>query len=280
VLGRYNIQPSETGPAVLAKLPASMASQVKALAEGRLPMPSSFALAKPYWQAMLQLTSQYDPSFDASSFPARKSAITAFTGMGKGAQVVSSVNRVANHLQLLWNESNKLAGPETGFGPLNTALAAAGQAFEPQDAKAYDTEVQFIAGELEKIARNSPGTVSGVDKIISNLSRKQSTETRQSAIRAAVGIISGAIDPLKDQYNSAFTNDSTRPRIPWVTPKAQQIYRDIGGVDTSLTGAGADTNAPASGGSSVVHIQTAAQWNALKPGTRYIDPAGVERVKK
>jgi hypothetical protein len=281
VLTRYGIQPSETGPSVLAKLPANMASQVKALAEGRLSMPSSFALAKPYWQTMLQLTAQYDPTFDAANAPARKQAITQFTGMGKGAQIVGSVNRVANHLQLLWNESKRLAGPDTGFGPLNTALAATGQAFEPKDAAAYDTEVQFIAGELEKIARNSPGTVSGVDKIISNLSRKQSASTRESAIQAAVGIISGAVDPLKDQYNSAFTNGSARPNIPWVSPKAQQIYRNIGGVDMSLTDQNANTNASESGSSSApVHVSSPQEAARLPSGTLFITPDGRTLRKK
>jgi hypothetical protein len=259
VLGQYGIAPGETGPSVLAKIPASLASQVKALAEGRLPMPSSFALAKPYWQTLLQLTSQYDPTFDAASAPARKAAITAFTGNGKAAQTIGSVNRVANHLQLLWNESNKLVGPDLGNSMLNSAAAGIGQSFEPQDAKAYDTEVQFIAGELEKIARNSPGTVSGVNDIINNLSRKQSASTRAAAIKAAVGIISGAIDPLKDQYNSAFTNGSARPNIPWVSPKAQQIYRNIAGVDTSLTGANADTNA--TGGNTTT---TGVKWRIVQ----------------
>jgi hypothetical protein len=259
VLGQYGIAPGETGPSVLAKIPASLASQVKALAEGRLPMPSSFALAKPYWQTLLQLTSQYDPTFDAASAPARKAAITAFTGNGRAAQTIGSVNRVANHLQLLWNESKNLAGPDLGNSMLNSAVAGIGQSFEPQDAKAYDTEVQFIAGELEKIARNSPGTVSGVNDIINNLSRKQSASTRAAAIKAAVGIISGAIDPLKDQYNSAFTNGSARPNIPWVSPKAQQIYRNIAGVDTSLTGANADTNA--TGGNTTT---TGVKWRIVQ----------------
>jgi len=259
VLGQYGIAPGETGPSVLAKIPASLASQVKALAEGRLPMPSSFALAKPYWQTLLQLTSQYDPTFDAASAPARKAAITAFTGNGKAAQTIGSVNRVANHLQLLWNESQKLAGPNLHNSALNSFAATVGQSFEPEDAKAYDTEVQFIAGELEKIARNSPGTVSGVNEIINNLSRKQSASTRAAAIKAAVGIISGAIDPLKDQYNSAFTNGSARPNIPWVSPKAQQIYRNIAGVDTSLTGANADTNA--TGGNTTT---TGVKWRIVQ----------------
>jgi hypothetical protein len=247
ILKQYNIGPNETGPSVLQKLPASLASQVKALSEGRLPMPSSFALAKPYWQKMLQLTAQYDPTFDAANAPARKAAITAFTGNGRAAQTVGSVNRVANHLETLWQANKKLAGPDTGFGPLNTVLATAGQAFDPDDAKAYDTAVGFIAGELEKIARNSPGTEAGVDRVVKNLNRHNSSSTREAAIKTAVEIISGAIDPLKEQYNSAFTNGATRPNIPWVTPRAQKIYRQIGGVDMSLTGANANTNSDSDG---------------------------------
>jgi hypothetical protein len=269
-----------SGPAYLATVPPNLATQVKALAEGRLPMPSSFALAKPYWQKLLQMTAQYDPTFDAANAPARKAAITAFTGMGKAAQVVGSVNRVANHLNTLWNESQKLAGPETGWSVTNSLLAGAGQSFEPADAKAYDTAVGFVAGELEKIARNSPGTEAGVERVVKNLGRKNSTQTREAAIKTAVDIIAGAIDPLKDQYNSAFTNDSTRPRIPWISPQAQKVYQRIGGtnggVDLSLTGAGADTNAP----SNVVRVGSVQQYNSLPSGAHYIDPNGVPRVKR
>lgn len=245
-LTKYGIAPNETGPSVLAKLPANMANQVKALAEGRLGTISSFALAKPYWQTMLQLATQYDPSFDMNAAPARKAAITSFTGTGKGAMLVGSANRVANHMDLLASESKKLAGPELGNSTLNSLAAGIGQSFEPADAKAYDTEVTFVAGELGKLAKAGVVTQGEADTIVNNLGRKNSASTRESAIKAAVGIIAGAIGPLKDQYNSAFTNGSTRPKIPWVSPKAQEIYKRIAGVDMSLSGD--DNNAGAATG--------------------------------
>jgi hypothetical protein len=236
------------------------------------------SLAKPYWQTVMQLVSQYDPTYDASSFPARKAAIQAFTGMGKGAQVVGSVNRVANHLQLLWNENQKLAGPNSGFGPLDTAMATVGQSFERPDAKAYDTAANFVAGELEKIARNSPGSESGVDRVIQNLDRHNSQATRQAAIKAAVDIISGAIDPLKDQYNSAFTNGTSRPNIPWVTPQAQKIFSTIGGTqgspDLSLTGSGADTNGTGGGRGNIVAVGSPQDAAKLPSGTLFRTPDG------
>jgi hypothetical protein len=138
-------------------------------------------------------------------------------------------------MDLLAKESQKLAGPELGNSTLNSLAAGIGQSFEPADAKAYDTEVTFVAGELGKLAKAGVVTEGEVDKIIGNLGRKNSATTRQAAIQAAVGIIAGAIGPLKDQYNSAFTNGSARPTIPWVSPKAQEIFKRIAGVDMSLS---------------------------------------------
>jgi len=192
--------------------------------------------------------------------------------------LVGSANRVANHMDLLANESKKLAGPDLGNSALNSLAASVGQSFEPADAKAYDTEVTFVAGELGKLAKAGVVTQGEADTIVNNLGRKNSASTRESAIKAAVGIIAGAIGPLKDQYNSAFTNGSTRPAIPWVSPKAQAIYKRIAGVDMSLSGD--DNNAPVDTGAAPVRVQTAEQWHALKPGTHYIDPNGVARVKK
>lgn len=228
--------PNLSGDAYLKSLPANIASQVRALAEGRLPLPSSFALAKPYWQRMLQATAQFDPTFDAQRAKERQAAVTAFTGNGKAAQIVGSVNRVANHLSTLYQASEKLVGPDTGFGPLNSLLAYGGQKFQPQDLKAYNSALPLVAGELEKIARGSTGTLHGVEQIMANLSPNESLPTRRQAIKTAIELVHGAIDPLRAQYGSAFQGSSARPDIPWVSPTAQRIYQHIGGIDFSLDG--------------------------------------------
>jgi hypothetical protein len=226
--------PNKTGAAYLSTVPAGMATQIKALAEGRLPLPSSFALSKPYWQRLLQATAQYDPTFDAATAKARQQAVQQFTGNGKAAQLVASVNRVANHLQTLYDASEKLVGPDTGFGPLNSMLAYGGQRFQPQSLKAYNSALPLVAGELEKIARGSTGTLHGVEQIMNNLSPNESLPTRRQAIKTAIELIHGAIDPLQNQYNSAFSGSSARPTIPWVTPRSQQIYDRLSGEDFSL----------------------------------------------
>jgi hypothetical protein len=242
--------PNKTGQEYLATVPAGMASQIKALAEGRLPLPSSFALGKPYWQRLLQATAQYDPTFDAGKAKERQAAMLAFTGNGKAAQLVGSVNRVANHLQTLYDASEKLVGPDTGFGPLNSVLAYGGQRFQPQSLKAYNSALPLVAGELEKIARGSTGTLHGVEQIMSNLSPSESLSTRRQAIKTAIELIHGAIEPLQNQYNSAFTGSSARPAIPWVTPRSQSIYDRLSGEDFSLGSGDAAPHAAPGGASS------------------------------
>jgi hypothetical protein len=250
--------PSKTGAEYLATVPAGIATQVKALAEGRLPLPSSFALSKPYWQRLLQATAQYDPSFDAATAKARQQAVQQFTGNGKAAQLVSSVNRVANHLQTLYDASEKLVGPNTGFGPLNSILAYGGQRFQPQSLKAYNSALPLVGGELEKIARGGSGTLHGVEQIMSNLSPSESLATRRQAIKTAIELIHGAIEPLQNQYNSAFQGSSARPTIPWVTPRSQAIYDRLAGEDFTLGG-----QEPANGRSGATHA-------SLPPGARQI----------
>jgi hypothetical protein len=251
--------PNKTGAAYLSTVPAGMATQIKALAEGRLPLPSSFALSKPYWQRLLQATAQYDPTFDAATAKARQQAVQQFTGNGKAAQLVASVNRVANHLQTLYDASEKLVGPDTGFGPLNSMLAYGGQRFQPQSLKAYNSALPLVAGELEKIARGSTGTLHGVEQIMNNLSPNESLPTRRQAIKTAIELIHGAIDPLQNQYNSAFSGSSARPTIPWVTPRSQQIYDRLSGEDFSLGG----EKPASSGGAGATH-------SALPAGAKHV----------
>ena len=65
--------------AYLASLPAPVASEVKAYAEGRRPFPTGFALKAPYFQSLIQMVGQYDPTFDAVNYNARSKTRNDFT---------------------------------------------------------------------------------------------------------------------------------------------------------------------------------------------------------
>lgn len=224
---------------------AALARQARALAEGRIPWPSGRAATDAHWQRIIAAAGQYDPTLDAATSRARQAAIQQFTGNGRAAQMIGSINRVANHLHDLYQASERLSGPELHFGPLNTAAAAIGQSFDPADLRTYNTALPLVADELEKIARNGTGSVEGIRHTIDNLSPRQSLETRRAAIREVVSLIHGAVEPLQAQYDSAFQDGTSRPPIPWVSPRALRTYAQIGGEDFSLSGAPPPTVGPA-----------------------------------
>src|SRR6185295_7064011 len=74
------------GDEFLKTIPAQIGRQVKALAEGRQQFPASFALKSRYWQQMIGLVSQYDPSFDAVNYNARSKTRNAFTAGAESKQ--------------------------------------------------------------------------------------------------------------------------------------------------------------------------------------------------
>jgi len=98
---------SLTGQALLDKLPQGVANQIKAYAEGRLQFPGGFALRSPYFQTMLNMVGQYDPSFDAVNYNARAHTRQAFTS-GAESKTINALNTVVQHLDRLSNAADAL----------------------------------------------------------------------------------------------------------------------------------------------------------------------------
>lgn len=228
---------SLTGPEYLATIPdVSRRAQVQAMIDGRIPYPTGRALTDAHWQQIVSDAIQADPAFDAATSARRRAAITQFTGNGRAAQTVASANRIAHHLEDLNRASERLAGPESGFSPLDTVMATAGQLFERPDAATYDNAVGAVANELERYFRQAGGSEADIARAISNLGRNQSLPARRAAIREVISLIHGGMGPMQNQYNDAFQAGTSRPRITWVDRDAQRVYRDLGGQDFTLAG--------------------------------------------
>src|SRR6202034_2763228 len=88
---------SKSGPAYLATIPAQQRGIVQAMIEGRQPPPSSFALAKPYWQNMIAAAQNVDPTFDAAGWSGRVAGVKDFAS-GKSAEMVRSANQTLQHV--------------------------------------------------------------------------------------------------------------------------------------------------------------------------------------
>ena len=214
-----------TGPDVYKSLSPSESATVKAVVDGRLAIPTGRAAATPYWQGIMDAAQRADPTLDSARQPARVAAVKAFTGDGKAAQNLGSFNRFGAHVGSLAEINEKLAGPETGFGPLNTLVAGGIQSFQPQALAQYNVELDAVAGEFGKLVKRGVVTQAEIERYIDHLRPNQSLSTRRAALGSLATLVGGAMAPLQQQWNSAFTNK--RPPIAWLSIPAYTAMRKL-----------------------------------------------------
>lgn len=193
-----------TGQAVLDKLPTPIAAQVKALAEGRMAFPSGFALKSPYWQSMITLVSQYDPSFDAINYNARSKTRNDFTS-GKSAQQVNALNTVIGHLDDLNSKVDDLGTFHSGtFGPLtglaNEAKTAYQRGTGSAKLRAFETNKKAVADEVTRVWRQAGGSEKDIEAAQSNLSAASSPEELHSAVTEFAHLLGSKLDAFQNQY--------------------------------------------------------------------------------
>src|ERR1017187_2003015 len=176
-----------TGDDFLTTLPPTQASQVKALAEGRMAFPSGFALKSPYWQNMLSSVSQYDPQFDAVNYNARSKTRNDFTS-GTDSDTTSRINTAIGHLGTLYGQIGGTAS-HGGF-PLATTVNAVQNAFMSSSGNPgvplFKDTAGKLAQELTAVYRGSGGAESDVVRSLQSLDPDASLETKKAVLGNAV----------------------------------------------------------------------------------------------
>ena len=280
--------PNKQGDDYLVSLPAGLRSTVKAIANGQMAQPSSFALTKPYWQQVMAAVSQYDPTFDSSTQPQRVAAAKAFTGNGKAAQTLASIDRLSYHMNDLYRDSQALTG--WNLGPASGIVNAGVQSFQKASLARYNAALPFIAGELQKLTKNGSATEGESKQIMTNLDPSQPASARLAAMQQLAELTQGQFKPIRDQWESAFPDG--RPMPLDVSKEANAILdhvnNDKGPVPIDPhTGriAGQAVTAPTRGASAApaksapVRISGDADYARLASGAQFIGPDGQLRRK-
>lgn len=202
----------------------TMASQVKALAEGRMQFPSGFALKSPYWQQMLTAVSQFDPSFDAINYNTRASTRRDFAS-GPSAKNVTSLNTVMGHIEALKNAGEAL---QNGQIPLvNSAVNMIKNATGNPEVNNFQTAADAVADELERAFRGSAGAVTGIRNWRERLNPSASPAQQQGAWKEMAALLDSRIEALGDQYSRGMGR--TTDGLTLLSPHAQAAYQAISG---------------------------------------------------
>ncbi len=213
-----NGQPANpTGDDVLKNLSAPIAQQVKALAEGRMAFPGGFALKSPYWQTMIGLVSQYDPSFDATNYNNRASTRKDFSS-GKSAQTVNALNTVAQHLDRLSTSADALNNSSLpAYNSIANLISKA--TGNPQVTK-FETDKKAVVDELTKAWRQSGGTEADIKSWSSVLDAASSPAQLHTAIGEMSNLLEGKLSAMQTQLQQGMGKATD---LRTITPEAQAV---------------------------------------------------------
>jgi hypothetical protein len=217
----------------LAGLPDQVASQVRAMVEGRAAPPSSFAASKPYWQALIGKAHEYDPTFDQTTWAGRVATRKAFVS-GPEAKNVTAINTALGHAGVVadsladlsngsikpWNAAINWMHDMTGDkGPVNAKMA-----------------VDALASEARKVfAGSSGGNLAELREWQENFPINGSQSQQTAALRQFVSLLDSRLGSLADQYNRGMGRADDPMHL--LEPHAREVYeRLLGSAPLNATG--------------------------------------------
>lgn len=209
------------GADYLATLNPQAATTVKALAEGRMAMPTR---PTPQQQQLIQAAAQYDPTFDATDFNKRNRTAVDFSPAGQSGKAVTAINTTMGHLSELQDRMDTLGN--TNIPIVNTVKnwigtqtgdAAPGQAQTVRDA---------VANELRKVfATTGGGGLEELKEWEANFPTNASPAQAKEGIKEAVRLMDSRLSALGNQYSVGMgTNHSG---IDLLSPEARASYQKL-----------------------------------------------------
>lgn len=198
-----------TGDDFIKTLDPTDVPVVKALAEGRMQIPGGFSAKSPYWIQKIQQVSQYDPTFDAATYPTRLKTRAAFT-QGKEGQNLAAINTAISHLGQFGQKVNGVAG-HSGF-PFATTANSLINTFEQgtgdPSVTNYTADQAALAHELRRVFTvTGAGSEADLQSYLRQLSPDASKEQKVGTIREIVGLLAGRREALMQQYENGMGTD-------------------------------------------------------------------------
>jgi hypothetical protein len=245
---------SKTGPEYLATLPPDMAGTVKAMVEGRQPMPSGYALAKPYWRSMMQAAEAYDPTFDATKWSGRVAGVKDFSA-GKSSEMVRSANQTLQHVNALIDSADALHnGNYPSINWAGNKLAEATGAGEPG---AFVMNAHAVADEMGKVFKGANLSDSEIHAWADALSPNMSPAQQRAAIGKMTELLHGALDALDEKRVSSIGQVAADKAGPIIKQPGQAVLQRI---DQWLKAGGGAPGAAANGGTA----PTGVKWSVVQ----------------
>lgn len=239
-----------TGIDFLKRLPPPVANQVKAYAEGRMPIPTGMGMAK--LQPLLQMITQYDPTFDAANYNARSKTRQDFTS-GASAKQITALNTVVGHLDDLSTKSEALGNTDVQkFNAIKNWLKT--QTGSP-DVTNFDTVRKGVTDELTRVWRQAGGSEQDIKTWGESLNAAQSPKQLTGAFGTIAGMIESRLSALENQKLQGM--GAAGKDINIITPRSRTVLDRLQGTKPA-----AAPTAPKDGTEGIVN-GVAAIWKTV-----------------
>lgn len=229
---------------------------IKQLVDYKYQLPTGIALSKPYWQNMLQIAAQYDPSFDASQYQNRVALRKDFTS-GKSSQAINSLNTVTQHVDQLeknWGKLNNVGGMGTVLNAPINSLGGSLSGDLQNRLNRFQLDQEAVSNELMRVWRQVGASESEIKQWSQKISPNLSPEAQKGAIQEIMELIKGKITALKSQYETGMGRPADFHMVqPDTLKRFQKHGVDIQDLAPNATYGG--TNAPAGGQDQMIKVQ-------------------------
>jgi hypothetical protein len=192
---------NKVGEDYLKTLPPADAGMLRAMSEGRMGLPSGYAMRSPKAMQLLAELHQYDPTADAANLPSRIKMRTDATS-GSLGKTTNSFNTALGHMGSLAQAIEGLDnfGGSTALTSVvnygrNTALSN-----RPELAR-FAAARKAVADELAKAFAGTQGAVSDREHWLEVFSENKSPKALRASIAEAANLLSSKIQASEDQYN-------------------------------------------------------------------------------
>lgn len=230
-----------TGDDFLKTVNPALQPQIKALAEGRLAMPTR---PSPQQQQLIQLTAQYDPTFDATDYNKRNKTASDFSPGGMSGKAVNSINTTMGHLlrlddqmTVLGNGNVPLVNTISNWWQKETGNAAPTSAQQTRDA---------VANELRKVfATTGGGGLEELKEWEANFPINASPDQARAGIRNAITLMDSRLSSLGNAYSVGM--GTRHSGLDLLSPDARAAYQKLTGGQPEAGNVRAPTYAPTGG---------------------------------
>lgn len=211
------------GDAYLKKLMPGDGGLIKKIAQGEID-PKTLSTRGGHREKVLQMVTQYDPTFDQTNYGARAATRKDFTA-GVAARNVTAINTAIGHLGTMQELGDKLANGD--LRAWNQMANSLGVQLGKDQATNFEVVQGAVADELARVFRQVGASQQETEGWRAKFASKGSPTQIKGAIATASDLLGSRIESLDDQWKRGMGTDKGYPKL--LSDKSKETFKKIGG---------------------------------------------------